>query len=82
MVHGWSKKLRTRLPPQVWDFYFRLIFRALPFEKRLREAHMKDSKGKEFRNVCYFCHDGEDGGLHVFKHCSVVQDIIDRKSVV
>ena len=76
VVHGWSKKLRTRLPPQVWDFYFRLLFRALPFEKRLREAHMKDSKGKEFRNVCYFCHDGEDGGLHVFKHCSVVQDII------
>ena len=75
VVHRWSEKLRPRLPPQVWDFYFRLLFRALPFEKRLREAHMKDSKGNEFRNVCYFCHDGEDGGLHVFKHCPVVQDI-------
>jgi ribonuclease HI len=78
VVHGWSKQLRTRVPPTVWDFYFRLLFRAVPFEKRLLEAKLKDSRGHDFPNICYFCRDGEDGAHHVYRHCAVVRDIALR----
>ena len=78
LVHGWAKVLRPRVPPQVWDYYFRLVFRSVPFEKRMRDANMKNSRGQEFTNVCYFCGNGEDGAHHVYKYCSVVKEAARR----
>ena len=74
IIHGWAKKLRPKVPPSVWDFYFRLIFRSVPFEKRMGEAKMKRNGGLDFPNVCYFCGKGEDGAHHVYKHCAVVKE--------
>ena len=78
LIHGWAKVLRPRVPPQVWDYYFRLVFRSVPFEKRMRDANMKNSRGQEFTNVCYFCGNGEDGAHHVYKYCSVVKEAARR----
>jgi ribonuclease HI len=72
ILGGRAGNLRTRVTTQAWDFLVRLIFRALPFGKRLTDAKMKDNHGKDFRNTCYFCGNGEDSAFHVYKYCQVV----------
>jgi hypothetical protein len=73
-----SNDLRPRVSPQAWDFFIRLLFRALPFEKRMIDANMKDTLDSEFVNLCYYCGDGPDSAYHVYRDCKVVKTIRSR----
>jgi ribonuclease HI len=66
-----------KLTPAVWNTQLRLMYNALPFDRRRESANMDPPSratkagGPEF--PCYFCGDGDDSTRHVYGECAVVR---------
>jgi hypothetical protein len=72
-----SAMASLHLTPAVWNAQIRLMFNALPFERRRADAHMhvteRPSPLTDSPFPCYFCGTGEDSVEHVYGECRVVR---------
>jgi ribonuclease HI len=71
-----AAKVAHTLTPAVWNTQLRLMFNALPFERRRAGANMevpsRPSLLTEYDYPCYFCGGGQDSTEHVFGECEVI----------
>jgi ribonuclease HI len=64
------------LTPAVWNTQLRLMFNALPFDRRRAKANRAEERPSPLTASlfpCYFCGRGEDSVEHVYGECQVVR---------
>ena len=62
--------LGCRISPAKWNTQFRLVMRALPFDRRRAEAKMSTREDP----YCYLCGEGDDSARHFYGECEVVRE--------
>ena len=75
-VRANAELVRKMSSPAIWNTNFRLLFNALPFDKRRVDARMEVVERPMGcdppRHDCFFCGKHEDSALHVYTCCPVV----------
>jgi ribonuclease HI len=74
------------LTPAVWNTQLRLMYNALPFERRRIGAKMevaaRPTPGVPSQHPCYYCGIGEDSAEHVYGQCMVVRAARDEMAIM
>jgi ribonuclease HI/exonuclease III len=77
-LRGNARLAAPTATPAVWNLLLRLVFNALPFDVRRRQAQMdvtsRPSPSSRHSLPCFLCGVGGDTLRHVFFRCGVVQD--------
>ena len=62
-------KTGTTLRACIWNHHLRMVYNALPFDRRLRHTGLLEGEPR----ACLFCGQGMDCCFHVYNDCQVVE---------